>query len=149
MVRVKKRKNKRCNSNSAFRLFKPVIFGIAAAIIISLLFIMLFAIVFVIMKSIVSSAIIPLSLFAIIIGCFVGAFICATISRARGFIYGLVIGLILFAVVWLLSIAMGDEYFGSLLIIKLICLLAAGGFGGWIGSNHAHTRRKTNRSFSR
>lgn len=148
MVRVKKRKNRSCNS-SAFRFFKPVIFGIAAAIIISLLFIMLFAIVFVIMKSIVSSAIIPLSLFAITIGCFVGAFICATISRARGFIYGLVIGLILFAVVWLLSIAMGDEFFGSLLIIKLICLLTAGGCGGWIGSNHAHTKRKTNRSFSR
>lgn len=103
---------------------------------------MLFAIVFVIMKSIVSSAIIPLSLFALTIGCFVGAYICASISRERGFLFGLAIGLILFTILYILGVAMGAKYFGTILIIRLICLLAAGCFGGWLGSNHAHTKRK-------
>lgn len=142
MVRAKKRKNRCRSGNSVFHIFKPMIFGLAAAVIISLLFIVLFAVVFVIMKSIVSSAIIPLSLFALTIGCFVGAYICACISRERGFLFGLAIGLILFAVIYVLGVAMGENCFGTILIIRLICLLISGCFGGWLGSNHAHTKRK-------
>lgn len=141
MRHTKSRKNKKCGG-SIFHLIKPALLGLAAAIVIAILFIVLFALIFVIMKCIVSSAIIPLSLFAIIIGCFVGAFVCACISRERGFIYGLLIGFTLFAVVYVLGLALGSGYFGTLAVIKLICLLAAGGFGGWCGSNRAHTKRR-------
>ncbi len=144
MVLVKTKRSKGHGGKSAvFCAIKPALFGLAAAAAVSLLFILLFAFVFVIMKSIVSSAIIPLSLFAIIIGCFLGAYICATISGERGLIYGIVIGLLLFCFIYMLGMAMGEEYFGTLAIVKLVLLLLAGGIGGWLGSNHAHKRSRT------
>lgn len=133
---------RRTGNSSFFCVIKPALIGIAAAAVFTFIFIMIFALAFVIMKSIVSSAIIPLSLFAMTIGCFAGAYICGCISRERGFIYGIVIGLMLFLTAYILGMAMGEDYFGSLSIIRLICLLVSGGFGGWFGSNNARTKRK-------
>ena len=129
------------SSTGAATMLKPILLGLIIAGITALVFIMIFALVFVIMKAIVASAIIPLSLIAFMLGCFVGGFICGTISRSRGLFYGLAIAGIVFLAVWLVGIAMGAEVFGLLTAIKLICLLLAGGCGGWLGSNHAHTRR--------
>lgn len=143
MARAKRRRN-RCyggSSAGAASMLKPILFGLVIAGITAFVFIMIFALVFVIMKAIVASAIIPLSLIALMLGCFVGGFVCGTVTRSRGLFYGLAIGGIVFLAVWLIGIAMGEEVFGLLIVIKLVCLLLAGGCGGWIGSNHAYTKR--------
>lgn len=143
MAHAKRRRNNYHSGSSggAAGMLKPILFGLIIAGITALVFIMIFALVFVIMKAIVASAIIPLSLIAFMLGCFVGGFICGTISRSRGLFYGLAIGGIIFLAVWLVGIAMGSEVFGLLTAVKLIGLLLAGGCGGWLGANHAYTKR--------
>lgn len=138
------RRRNRCYGGSpsgAAGMMKPILLGLIIAGITALVFIMIFALVFVIMKAIVASAIIPLSLIALMLGCFVGGFVCGTVARARGLFYGLAIGGIIFLAVWLVGIAMGEDVFSLLTAIKLVCLLLAGGCGGWLGSNHAYTKR--------
>ena len=126
----------------AVSIVKPTAVGVAAALLVAMAFVMIFALVFVIMKSIVASAVVPLSLLALMIGCFVGGFLSASISRERGLLYGLAIGAIVFLGAWIIGIAMGGETFGWLTAVKLVLLLLAGGCGGWVGSNRAHTRRR-------
>ncbi len=146
MARAKKRRNGfRCGpsmGSGGASMIKPVMLGLVIAAVVAFVFIMIFALVFVIMKAIVSSAVIPLSLIALMIGCFVGGLVCGTVARSRGLLYGLAIGFIVFLSVWLFGMAMGADAFSLITAIKLICLLLAGGCGGWMGSNHAYTKRR-------
>ena len=139
---VRKRPSGGSCAGGAVSVVKPTAIGLAVALLVAMAFVMVFALVFVIMKSIVASAVVPLSLLALMIGCFVGGFLSASLSRERGLLYGLIIGAIVFLGSWIIGIAMGGETFGLLTAVKLVLLLLAGGCGGWIGSNRAHTRRR-------
>ena len=134
----------RCGScgNPALQIGKPFVIGLVAALVVAMAFVMLFALVFVLMKSIVSSAVIPLSVISLMLGCFAGGWICGSISRQRGLFYGLAIGVAVFLGAWIIGIAMDEKAFSIAVAVKLILLLAAGGCGGWLGSNRVKPRRR-------
>ena len=146
MTRAKTIKSRysRCGScgNPALQIGKPFVIGLVAALIVAMAFVMLFALVFVLMKSIVSSAVIPLSVISLMFGCFAGGWICGSISRQRGLFYGLAIGVAVFLGAWIIGIAMDEKAFSIAVAVKLILLLAAGGCGGWLGSNRVKPRRR-------
>ena len=146
MTRARTSKNRytRCGNcgNPALQIAKPFLVGLVASLVVAMAFVMLFALAFVLMKSIVSSAVIPLSVISLMAGCFVGGWICGSVSRQRGLFYGLAIGLAVFLGSWIIGIAMDEKAFSIAVLVKLILLLAAGGCGGWLGSNRVKPRRR-------
>ncbi len=139
---MKLRKNKRESGGetAAERLLRPVAFGTAGGILVTLACFLLFALVMQ-FQDVPHIMVSPLAVTAAIIGSFFAGFWAARVLKEKGLLVGSICGLLLFVIVFLSGAAAGTLGDGSAMLVKLIAMLPAAALGGMLGVNVRKKRK--------
>lgn len=116
------------------RISVPILSGIIAGIIASMVLLLIFSAVM-ITRDIPESIVPTLSAVSISIGSIAGGFVSAKFFGKAGLVIGAASGFILFVIMLLAGIAVHGELIAIPTIIKMIVAVVSGGIGGVIGVN--------------
>lgn len=128
------------NSGGAAAILRPVVLGLMAGIIASMLALMLFSAVFV-SRGLSDAAVMPLAIASMCIGAFLGGFIAARSHGVNGLLAGGLAGFLFFLVLYAVGAIMQQIDLGTLALVKLLACVLCGCIGGILGVNSSHKRR--------
>lgn len=119
---------------------RPVVYALLCGIMVFAGTLMLFALIM-IMRDVPTMLLGPMSVAAIILGCISGGFVLGRFMRAGGLMHGLLMGGLMYALIFILSLSMGEPV-GLAALFKCIIALLSGAIGGIMGVNMRQRRRK-------
>lgn len=126
---------------AAGRVIMPLLFGIVAGFIVSILLLCLLSMILAV-KDVPHASIVPLSFVAYAGGAFTGGFLAARLYRSKGMLLGAFSGLVFFLVLYITGAALHELGIGTLALVKLILSILCGCVGGIAAVN---IRRKHSR----
>jgi len=123
------------------RVANPILTGVALGVAVAVCVLLLMSLVLS-TRSVPQPLVGPMAIFAICFGALVSGFCCGRIKRQNGLAYGAACGAVFSAVALLSSLAIGDNGFGTLALIKIVIMLISAMLGGVMGVNARQRRKK-------
>lgn len=126
--------NTRKEPGPAWRIGRPVLWGVAVGGVVTVLLLLLMA-VGMTARDLPQAAVAPLATVAAAIGAFVGGLTAARIARQQGWLLGALCGVLLYALIWLTGLTHIGDMQATGVLIKWAILIACGAVGGIMGVN--------------
>ncbi len=119
---------------------RPILYALLCGIVVFASILMLFALIMS-MQDVPTMLFGPMSVSAILLGCMAAGLVQGRFMRASGLVNGLMMGGLLYALIFALSLGMGEPV-GLAALFKWIIALLSGAIGGIVGVNLRSRRRK-------
>lgn len=126
---------------AAASFLKPMLFGVATAILICLITLIVFSAIMH-FRSIPLILINPFAIAASVLGAFSGGFMTTRITKSNGLVLGAITGFLLFVIVVLLGLTLFKDNVGTLTLVKMAIMVLSGSIGGIAGVNVSSRRRR-------
>ncbi|MBQ2676647.1 MAG: TIGR04086 family membrane protein [Clostridia bacterium] len=122
------------NSSGILSVFKPILWGVLAGAVVTVIFMFLFAAVLT-FSDMSDSAAAVMSMISLAVGSLAAGFVASKLFGKNGLFVGVATGAVLFIIVMIVSMLLSSTGFTIQSVIKLVLTLISGAVGGVAGVN--------------